>query len=101
MSSEQQANGGREAPEPEWSEQYCQSRWCRAGRWYVRADQRGRDLWLVAEDPGASPWSVAASEVVCPLCGEPLAGHVEGVGDIEGAPPAAILSFLRTLDRAA
>ncbi|HMQ31911.1 MAG TPA: hypothetical protein PKD53_14375 [Chloroflexaceae bacterium] len=77
------------------------SRWCRGGRWFVRPDGRGRDLWLIAESLEASPWSVAACESVCPLCGEALAAHVEGVGEIEAEPPAAIISFLRALDRAA
>lgn len=101
MGGEEFASRGWGAGSPEWSEQFCLSRWCRAVRWFVRPSGRGSDLWLIAESPEAAPWSVAASEMVCPLCGEALAAHVEGVGDIEGEPPAVIISFLRALSRAA
>jgi hypothetical protein len=101
MSYKEQAGDGDEAAKGEWGEQFCMSRWCRAGRWYVKPDRRSKALWLIAEHPDDAPWSVAASEPVCPLCGEALACHVEGVGDIEAELPATIINFLRALERAA
>lgn len=95
------AQNGRDPGQPEWSEQYCLSSWCRAERWLVRPDVRGRDLWLVAESAESAPWTVASHEPICPICGEALAAHVEGVGDIEAEPPATVINFLRALDRAA
>lgn len=84
-----------------WGEQYCLNRECRGDRWYVRPDGRSLELWQVAESPEAAPFTVAASCPACPLCGESLEAHVEGVGEIATAPPATIMSFLRTIDRAA
>lgn len=101
MSIEHDPRHSADAAAPAWSEQYCQSQWCRAGRLYVRPDPRARDLWLIAEDPEGATWSVAASEAICPRCGEALAPHVEGVGDIDTPAPATLLNFLRSLDRAA
>ncbi len=103
MSSEQFGGAGRGdgADSAAWSEQYCLTDWCRGGRWLVRPDGRARDLWQVAASLDDAPWSVAATEVVCPLCGEALAAHIEGVGDIDAEPPAGILGFLHALGRAA
>ncbi|NTU79358.1 MAG: hypothetical protein HGA45_08135 [Chloroflexales bacterium] len=98
MSAEQQANGDHGAAEPAWSEQYCMSQWCRGARWFIRPDSRGEQLWVIAESPDSAPWSVAAAAAVCPLCGEHLVAHIEGVGEIEGEMPAAILRFIRSLD---
>lgn len=99
MSEPYQRNRGPE--QPEWSEQYCQSSWCRGERWFVRPDARGQNLWLVAESADSAAWTVASHEPICPLCGETMAAHIEGVGDIEAEPPATVLKFLRTLGRAA
>jgi hypothetical protein len=101
MNFKQQAGDGGESTQEEWSEQFCMSRWCRADRWYVKPDSRSKALWVITENPAYAPWSVAANEPVCPLCGEALAHHVEGVGDIEAELPATIINFLRALDRAA
>lgn len=103
MSVERRAGDGQGSDLSAWMPQFCLSSWCRAQRWLVRPDARGRDLWLVAESLDMQPWSVAARDPVCPLCGEALMAHVEGVGDIEtaDAAPNPILRFIRTLDRAA
>lgn len=101
MSMQQHTNGGRERTEPEWVEQFCLSPWCRAEHWYVRSDQRSKDLWLITESPEMAPWSVCAGEAVCPLCGEALAAHVEGVGELEDERPNAIIDFIRKLGQAA
>lgn len=101
MSYKHSADSGRAPDAPAWIEQFCLSPWCRAGRWLVRPDSHSTHIWLISESPDAPPWSVACTEPVCPLCGEPLAGHGEGLGEIDGEMPATIVSFIRALDRAA
>jgi hypothetical protein len=101
MSFKEQPGRGRLPNSALWTEQFCLSQWCRAGRWYVRPDSNSQNLWLISESPDAAPWSVAAAQAVCPLCGVALAAHVEGVGEIEGEVPATIIRFIRTLERAA
>jgi hypothetical protein len=95
------SRNGQGPQQSEWSERFCLSRHCRAGTWFVQPDTRGAELWLIAESPEGSPWTVAAHEPICPFCGEALEAHVEGVGEIEAEPPPTLLSFLRGLGRAA
>ncbi|GAB4436946.1 MAG: hypothetical protein OHK0015_29200 [Chloroflexi bacterium OHK40] len=87
--------------DPAWRELFCTCNWCRAERWVVRADPRSPELWLICENTSDSPWSIAASEPVCPRCGEPLAAHIEGIGDPEGVTSNPFITYIRTLRRAA
>jgi hypothetical protein len=41
--------------------------------WVVRPAAMIEELWLVAQDPGSSPFTIAAAEPVCPRCGRQLA----------------------------
>lgn len=92
------------APRPdgarEWRELFCTCSWCRAERWLVRPTNR-RELWLVAQDDGANPWQIAASEPICPLCGEDLAAHIEGTGEPEQAGDNPFVHYIRALRPAA
>lgn len=84
-----------------WTNLFCTCGWCRGERWIVRQDPRSPQLWQIAEAEGASPWSVASREPVCPLCGDELVAHVEGVGEPEMAIDNPFVRYIRTLKRAA
>jgi hypothetical protein len=92
------------APQPdgarEWRELFCICTWCRAERWLVRLTSR-REVWQVAQDDGASPWLIAAHTPICPLCGEDLAAHIEGIGEPEQAGDNAFVRYIRALRPAA
>jgi ribosomal protein S27AE len=88
-------------PTDRWQDRFCSSSWCRGGRWLVRADPRAAALWQVAESEDQAPWAVAADDPICPLCGELLAEHVEGVGEPEIAIDNPFVGFIRTLKTAA
>lgn len=100
MARENHQAGRFGAPE-EWTDLFCTCGWCRAERWLVRQDPRSPELWQIAEDPMTAPWSVAAREPVCPLCGEALVAHVEGIGDPEAALDNPFVRYIRTLKMAA
>lgn len=85
----------------EWNTLYCTCGWCRAERWMVRQDPRSPELWQVAEDSTMAPWSVAAREPVCPLCGEQLLAHVEGLGEPDNVIDNPFVRYIRTLKQAA
>jgi hypothetical protein len=85
----------------EWSVQFCTCSWCKVERWLVRPDPRAPQLWQLAESEGMSPWTVAAATPICPLCGEELAAHREGVGEPEGAVDNPFVTYIRTLKQAA
>jgi hypothetical protein len=85
----------------DWTDQFCTCSWCRAERWLVRQDPRSAELWQIAEDHTMAPWSVAAKAPVCPLCGEQLVAHVEGIGEPEMAIDNPFVRYIRTLRRAA
>lgn len=84
----------------EWRELFCTCRWCRAERWLVRLSNR-REVWQIVQEDGASPWLIAASEPICPMCGEALAAHVEGVGEPEQAGDNPFVRYIRALRPAA
>jgi hypothetical protein len=88
-------------PRAEWSEQFCTSSWCSVERWLVRPDPRAPQLWQLAESAEMAPWTVAAAAPICPLCGEELAAHREGVGEPEGVVDNAFVAYIRTLKQAA
>jgi hypothetical protein len=85
----------------DWTDLFCTCIWCRAAHWLVRQDPRSPELWQIAEDHQTAPWSVAAREPVCPLCGETLVAHVEGIGEPEIAFDNPFVRYIRTLKRAA
>ena len=84
----------------EWREHFCTSDWCSARRWLVRLSNRS-EVWQVAQDESMSPWLVAADRPVCPMCGEELAAHVEGVGEPEHGADNPFVRYIRTLRPAA
>jgi hypothetical protein len=84
-----------------WSEQYCTCSWCRMDRWLVRPDPRAPQLWQMAESDEMAPWTVAAAAPICPLCGEELAAHREGVGEVASAANNPFVAYIRTLKQAA
>lgn len=85
----------------EWNEQFCTSSWCRMDRLLVRPDPRAPQLWELAESADVTPWTVAAARPICPLCGEELAAHREGIGEPEGQVDNPFVAYIRTLKQAA
>jgi hypothetical protein len=80
-----------------WSDGFCTTDWCKAGRWVVRRDARQHGLWLVAASVGDSARTIAAAVPVCPLCGTNLSPHVEGVGEVPGAADNPLATHARRL----
>lgn len=85
----------------EWTDLFCTCGWCRGERWLVRQDPRCPELWQIAESATMAPWSVAAHTPVCPLCGEELVAHIEGIGEPESVIDNPFVRYIRSLKRAA
>jgi len=80
-----------------WSDAFCTTEWCQAGRWAVRRDAGDHDRWSVAAAAGDAGWQVAGEQPVCPLCGMNLSPHVEGVGEVPGVADNPLALYARRL----
>ena len=60
-----------------WERWHCPNQACAVGEWMVQRDPATPDIWWVAAHEHDCPFSVAASDPVCPRCGLTLVGMVE------------------------
>jgi hypothetical protein len=55
-----------------WEQWFCSDRACSAEAWIVWRDSAASEVWLVAAHMNDRPFTVAATEPVCPRCGTTL-----------------------------
>ncbi len=67
----------------------------------MQPDNRVHKLWHLVREEGAEPWRIAAETPICPLCGEALAAHVEGVGEPDMAIDNPFVGYIKALQTAA
>ena len=82
-----------------WERCYCPNQACAVGEWMVRRDPATPDIWWVAEHEHDRPFTVAASDPVCPRCGLTLVGIVELEGALiapAGAGAGSVFNFVRS-----
>jgi len=55
-----------------WEQWFCANEGCSADAWMVRRDSAASEIWRVAAHVDDRPFTVAASEPLCPRCGTTL-----------------------------
>jgi len=55
-----------------WEQWFCADQACTAEAWMVRRDPAASDVWWVAAHVDDRPFTVAATEPLCPRCGTTL-----------------------------
>ena len=55
-----------------WEQWFCTNQACAAEAWMVRRDSILSDIWWVAAHVDDCPFTVVATEPVCPRCGTVL-----------------------------
>jgi hypothetical protein len=82
-----------------WEQWFCANQACTVEAWMVRRDSAVSDLWWVAAHVDDQPFTVAATEPLCPRCGTTLCLTVAMTqqvgGDILEARP--LREFARNL----
>jgi uncharacterized protein with PIN domain len=84
-----------------WEQRLCTDRACTAQVWMVRRDPAVNDCWWVAAHVDDRPFTVAATEAVCPRCGTPLCSmeaQAHWIGD-RILESGKVLEFVRSLPR--
>ena len=66
-----------------WEQWFCADRACAAEAWMVRRDALVSDIWWVAAHVEDHPFTIAATEPVCPRCGTTLGLPAEFVQDTD------------------
>jgi hypothetical protein len=73
-----------------WESWFCSNQACNGGAWMVQRDPATSDVWRVAAQVAHRPFTVAATDPICPRCGAPLLGMVELEGGTREQIGAAI-----------
>jgi hypothetical protein len=82
-----------------WEQWFCSEQECSTGEWMVQRSPVHREVWLVTPHVEASPYTVAASIPVCPLCGTTLQAAAtleEGMNKGIGAKARPIFDVVGT-----
>ena len=66
-----------------WEQRFCPSQFCTPEGWMVQRDPATREVWWVAAHVGDRPFTIAATDPVCPRCGTTLRTRVELEGRLD------------------
>jgi len=56
----------------DWEQWFCPNHYCTVEVWLVQQCATARELWLVVDGFGSTPYTIAAVDPVCPRCGTTL-----------------------------
>ena len=84
-----------------WEQWFCANQACTAEAWMVRRDSAVSDIWWVATHVDDRPFTVAATEPLCPRCGTTLGRQAELAhrNDDNISEAGKVLEFVRSLPR--
>ena len=84
-----------------WEQWFCPQRACSAETWIAWRDPAAYEVWLVAAHVDDRPFTVAASEPVCPRCGGTLCLPVKLAHCVDDniLEAGKLLEFVRSLPR--
>jgi hypothetical protein len=83
-----------------WEQWFCPNPSCIDEAWMVQRDPTMCEVWWVAAHVDDSPFTIAATDPVCPHCGTTLLTQVELDGKHElhvGAEVGPVFDFVRSL----
>ena len=83
-----------------WEQRFCVNQACATQAWIVRPHPTMSDIWQVAEAVDDHPFTIAATDPVCPHCGATLLTLVELEGECDrlvGDGMGPVFDFVRSL----
>ena len=83
-----------------WEQWFCPNRACADWAWMVLSDPTMREVWWVSAHADERPFTIAATDPICPRCGTTLLALVELEGSLDrqlGAEVGSVFDFVRSL----
>jgi len=83
-----------------WEQWFCPNRACTDWAWMVQRDPTMCEVWWVAAHADKRPFTIAATDPICPRCGTTLLALVELEGSLDrqlGAEVGSVFDFVRSL----
>ena len=83
-----------------WEQWFCPNQACADWAWMVQPDPTMCQVWWVAAHADERPFTIAATDPICPRCGTTLLALVELEGSLDrqlGAEVGSVFDFVRSL----
>ena len=83
-----------------WEQWFCLNQACADWAWMVLRDPTMCEVWWVAAHGDERPFTIAATDPICPRCGTTLLTLVELEGRLDrqlGAEVGPVFDFVRSL----
>jgi len=83
-----------------WEPWFCPNQACADWDWMVLSDPTNCELWWVAAHADESPFTIAATDPICPHCGATLLALIELESSFDrqlGVEVGPVFDFVRSL----